>query len=121
MTRLAALALGLAVAACLACRQSDPPPPPPPRPALPATEVKRAKDACKAYVDKACACARSIPALDQTCKLARALPDAIQVSLDLGASTDASGSDLVQAQDAVRKIAKECIEELARLPAAGCP
>jgi len=116
MTRLAALALGL----CLACRQSDPPPPPPPRPALPATEVKRAVDACKAYVDKACACAQSVASLQQTCKLSRALPDAIQVSLDLTASTDASGSDLVQAQDAVRKIAKECIEELAKLPAA-CP
>jgi hypothetical protein len=105
---------------CAACKQQAEPPPPPPVPAMPAAEVKRAQDACKAYVDKVCGCARAMPALDPACRLARALPDAIQVGLDVGASADSTQRDVRQVQDSVRKIAKECIEELARLPASGC-
>jgi hypothetical protein len=109
-----------ALALCTACKQQAEPPPPPPVPTMPAAEVKRAEDACKAYVDKLCGCARTMPALEQACKLARALPDAIQVSLEVGASAESTQRDVRQVQDSVRKIAKECIEELARLPAAGC-
>jgi hypothetical protein len=111
-----------ALALCAACKQqADPPPPPPARaPGMPATEIKRAQDACKAYVDQVCSCARTVPALEQPCRLARALPDAIQVSLEVGASADTVQRDVRQVQDTVRKIAKQCIEELARLPATGC-
>jgi hypothetical protein len=123
---LAALGVGLGVGVGLglglglgACKKSEPPPPPPPAAAIPQIEVKRAQDACKAYVDKVCACARSHPDLADSCKLARALPDALQVSLEVGSSGDSTRRDVLQTQDSVRKIAKECIEELARLPA-GC-
>ena len=118
MTRLASWLAALAL--CAACKQQADAPPPAPAPAMPSTEVKRAQDACKAYVDKVCGCARTMPALEQPCRLARALPDAIQVGLDVGASADSTQRDVRQVQDSVRKIAKECIEELARLPAAGC-
>ena len=57
-------------------------------PAMPASEVKRGQDACKAYVDKVCACAETVPAMKQPCELAHALPDAIQVGLDVAASPD---------------------------------
>jgi hypothetical protein len=118
MTRRASWLAALAL--CAACKQqADPPPPPSAAPALPATEVKRAQDACKAYVDKVCGCARTMPALEQPCRLARALPDAIQVSLEVGASAETAERDVRQVQAGVRKIAKQCIEELARLPA-GC-
>ena len=108
------------LALCAACKKQEASPPAP-VPALPASEVKRAQDACQAYVDKVCGCARTTPALEQPCKLARALPDAVQVGLEVGASADSTQRDVRQVQDSVRKIAKECIEELARLPAAGCP
>jgi hypothetical protein len=108
------------LALCAACKKQEAPPPAP-VPALPASEVKRAQDACQAYVDKVCGCARTMPALEQPCKLARALPDAVQVGLEVGASADSTQRDVRQVQDSVRKIAKECIEQLARLPAAGCP
>jgi hypothetical protein len=111
-----------ALALCAACKQqADPPPSAGARaPALPATEVKRAEDACKAYVDKVCGCARTMPALEQPCRLARALPDAVQVGVEVGATADTAERDVRQVQSSVRKIAKQCIEELARLPAAGC-
>jgi hypothetical protein len=88
---------------------------------MPASEVKRGQDACKAYVDKVCACARTVPAMVEPCALARALPDAIQPELDVAASPDSTRRDVLQLSDSVRKIVKECIEETAKLPAAGCP
>lgn len=118
MTRLAPWLAALAL--CAACKRQADAPPPSPAPAMPATEVKRAQDACKAYVDKVCGCARTMPALEQPCRLARALPDAVQVGLEVGASTDTAQPDVRQVQATVRAIAKQCIEELARLPAAGC-
>jgi hypothetical protein len=88
---------------------------------MPASEVKRDQDACKAYVDKVCACAETNPAMKEPCTRARALPDAMQVGLDVATNAESTRRDVVQTHDSVRKIAKKCIEEIAKLPAAGCP
>jgi hypothetical protein len=121
MTRLAAVAIW-AVCAVAACKQSaDAPPAAAPMPTMPASEIKRGQDACKAYVDKVCACADSVPAMAKQCALAHALPDAIQVGLDVAASDDSTRRDVLQVHDSVRRIVKKCIEDIARLPAAGCP
>jgi hypothetical protein len=70
-----------------------------------------------------CACADKLPAItaakDQ-CGLARALPDTIETLLQTAASTESKRLDVLQAQDAVRKVVKECIEETAKLPGLGC-
>ena len=113
----------LVLAVCAACKQQaevPPPGPTPPKPAMPAIEAKRARDACQDYVTKACACAETVPTMKQPCRDARALSDAIQTSLEVGASDDATRRDALQTHGAVRNIAKACIEDLARLPAAGC-
>ena len=108
--------------ACAGCaKKADAPPPGADLPVMPASEVKRGQDACRAYVDKVCACAETVPAMKQQCSLSHALPDAIEVSLDIAANAESTRRDVVQAHDSVRKIAKECIEETAKLPAAGCP
>ena len=89
--------------------------------AMPAAEVQRSQDACMQYVDKVCACATTVPAVAKQCELARALPEAIRIGLETAASPD-SKPDIVQMSYAsVRKTAKECIEQLAKLPALGCP
>lgn len=116
----------LILVVCAGCKQpSDAPTPPgpaaPPVPTMPASEVKRGQDACKAYVDKVCACAETTPAMKQPCTLARALPEALEVGLDVAVNAESARRDALQANDSVRKIAKKCIEETARLPAAGCP
>jgi hypothetical protein len=115
----------LILVACAGCKQSANAPAPgsdvPPRPVMPASEIKRGQDACNAYVGKVCACAEASPAMKQPCVLARALPDAIQVGLDVAANPESSRRDVLQAHDSVRKIVKECIEETAKLPGAGCP
>ncbi len=114
----------LVLVACAACKkQADAPPPRegPAVPAMPAAEVKRSHDACKAFVDKVCACADTVPAMKQACALARPLAEAIEVDLDVAAHPESSRRDALQAQDSVRKIVKECIEQTAKLPGAGCP
>lgn len=113
--------LVLLVLAGTACKKQSEPPPPPEVPAMPASEVQRGQDACKAYVDKACACARTVATMQQPCSLARALPDALQVALDVAANPESTRRDVLQAHDGARKIIKECIEAIAKLPAAGCP
>lgn len=118
MRWLAALAL---CAGCKAREAPAPAPAPTDRPALAASEVKRGQDACKAYVDRVCACAATVPAMTEPCRLARPLLDAIEVAADVGASPEAARRDGLQANAAVRKIVKECIEQTAKLPAAGCP
>lgn len=107
--------------ACAACKKPPEPPPPSEVPAIPAAEVQRGRDACKTYVDKVCACAETVAAMQQPCALARALPDALQVSLDVAANPESARRDVVQAHDSARKIVKECIEATAKLPASGCP
>lgn len=90
---------------------------------LPAAEVARAHQACQAYVDKVCAC--TTPGAQQQCQLAKPLPEALDLSLQTAANPgpkeDAEERDSQRrAQVFVRETVKECVEELAKLPAIGC-
>ena len=85
-----------------------------------AEEVQRGQDACQAAVDKTCACAEKVPAVKAQCDLARALPGALQLQLQYAQAAETTKNDVLAAQAAVRKVVKECIEETAKLPAAGC-
>ncbi len=111
--------LVLALVAC--SKNQEPPAPEPPAPAMPAAEIQRSSDACKTYVEKVCACADKVEAAKQPCELSRALPDAVRIGLEVAASPDSKRQDVLQAQQSVRNTAKECIEELAKLPGLGCP
>ena len=112
----------IALALLASCKkQSDAPPAPAPLPVMPASEAKRGQDACKAYVDKVCACAETVAAMKQPCSLARALPEAVDVGLSVAGNPESTRRDVLQANDSVRKVVKECIEETAKLSSAGCP
>jgi hypothetical protein len=87
-------------------------------PALPAAEVQRGQDACKAYVAKICAC--TAPAGQKQCALAKALPEAIELALSTAANPTTAHADALRALTSVRETTKECIEQTARLPALGC-
>ena len=80
--------------------------------------MKRGQDACRDYVAKVCACAA--PDAAKQCGLAKALPDAIQTGLEIATNPETTRRDVLQANDMIRKTMKECIEELAKLPALGC-
>ena len=87
-------------------------------PPLPAPELKRGQDACKAYVASVCAC--TAPAAAEACALAKALPEALQVATEISSSSDSKKLDVLQANDIARKTIKSCIEYIAKLPSIGC-
>ena len=110
------LAIVLVLVAACSKKAEDKKPAPPP---LPAAEVQRDRDACKAYVDRVCGC--TSPAAQKQCPLARALPDALGVALDVAMNPATERDDALRAQVNVRETVKECIEQMAKLPALGCP
>jgi hypothetical protein len=88
-----------------------------------AMEIQRGQDACKVYVEKVCACATSKPDardLAKQCELSKALPQAIEISLSVANNPDSKPDIVQQSYANVRKTIGNCIEETARLPAAGC-
>jgi hypothetical protein len=111
----------VALVGLAACSKRRDAPPPEPRPAITQTEIKRGDDACQAYVAKVCACAETVPALAEPCKLSRSLPEVIELSMEVAMNGDSKRLDTLQAADSIRKTVATCIQETAKLPAAGCP
>jgi hypothetical protein len=112
-----ALLLAVMLVAC--SKHEDAPPKQAAVPPLPAGEVQRGQDACAAYVTKVCACTSA--AAQKQCPLAKALPDAMKLALDTAANPTTDRADALRAQTNVLETAKQCIEQIARLPALGCP
>ena len=110
----------LILVALFACAKKQEAPPEPTAPAMSAEEQQRSRDACTDYVRQVCACADKLPAVKPQCDLARAMPDAVRLGLEVAASPDSKPNDVIGAQASVRKAVKECIEQTAKLPSLGC-
>ena len=118
MTRLALIAALLATGA--GCKKKEEAPAKPVQ-QMAAAEIQRNTDACTQYVTAVCACAEKIATVADQCKLAHALPEALQISLATAQSPDSKPDIAQQAFAAVRKTAAECIQQTAKLPSLGCP
>jgi hypothetical protein len=116
-----ALALALALAGTACKKQQEEPPPGPPSSAIGEAELKRGRDACQAYVEQVCACAKTVAAAARPCELAKALPESIEVAMQVSAHPETERKDVVQSASAVRKAIARCIEQTVRLPQLGCP
>jgi hypothetical protein len=103
-----------------ACRERHEPTPAPPPSAMASEEIQRGRDACDAYVTRVCKCGETNASLADQCKLARALPEAMRISVEVAASPDSKRQDVLGAQSSVRKIFKQCIDQTAQLASAGC-
>jgi hypothetical protein len=104
------------------CSKKQEPQQDPTRPAsIPQAELERGRDACKAYVDKVCKCAETVAAVVEQCKLAKALPEVIELALGVSSSTDSTAKDSLHAAAGIRNTIAACIEKTAQLPAQGCP
>lgn len=114
---LAVALLGLGVGAC---KKQEKAPKQQAVAQMPAEEIKRSEDACKQYVERVCACAATVPDAVKPCELSRALPEAVRIGLEVASSPDSKPDIVQQSYASVRKTAKECIEQLAKLPALGC-
>ncbi len=113
----AALVAGLALGACK--KQEEPAPAPAP-PAIAEAEIERGQDACRAYIERACACAETVPAAQEPCKLARGIPDSLDLLVQVAAHPETERQDAAQTAAALRKIVARCIEGTAKLPGLGC-
>lgn len=111
----------LLVCLLVACKQQEPAPKQQALPQMTPAEIQRSQDACKAYVDKVCACAATVPAVADECNLAKALPEAVRIGVEVSLSSDSKHDDVIGAQSSVRKTVKTCIEHMAQLAARGCP
>lgn len=121
--RRAVIAAGLGLGLCAAaCRKQDEPAPPPARAqvVISEAELQRGRDACGAYVDQVCACAKTVAAAQEECAKAKALPESIEVVIDVAAHPETERRDAVQMAAEVRKTIARCIEETAKLPEIGC-
>src|SRR5690349_20029959 len=117
------LACALAVACSKKADTKQAPPPPDKRPAMTIEELTRNIDACKDYVAKLCACSTAHPDkpdLAELCKTDAALPDALTVVTALAADPDTTKQDVLLGQAKARKIAKACVDGVAKLPTLGC-
>lgn len=113
------IALAILVVAAIGCKKQEAAPvDTDTAPPLPAAEVKRGTDACTAYVTQVCACTTE-PA-KQACALAKALPEAVEVGMQVATSPDSKRREVLQANDSIRKTFKECIEQAAKLSSLGC-
>lgn len=84
-------------------------------------EIKRGEDACKIYVDRVCACAATKPELAKECELAKALPDALRLGVEVAANPDSKPDIVEQSNASVRKTVANCIDSTNKLTNAGCP
>lgn len=119
----AALALALAAAAALAgCKKKQEEPAPAAQPpVIGEVELKRGHDACNTYLAKVCECAKTVEAAREKCKLAKAMPESLEVALQVAAHPETERKDVLQSADALRKTVARCIELTAKLPELGCP
>jgi hypothetical protein len=118
---LALVATALSAVLWAGCKKEQEAAPGPPVAAIGQAELSRGRDACRAYVDQVCACAQTVPAAQQPCALGKALPESIEVAMQIATHPDTERKDVVQSATAVRKAIARCIEETAKLPALGCP
>ena len=70
--------------------------------------------------ERVCACATTVPDVAKQCELAREQPDAVRLALEFATSPESKPDVVQQSYASVRKTAKDCIEQTAKLPALGC-
>ncbi len=124
-----ALGIALALAALGGCKQGDraaSQPAAEPEPAaqptgMSAAEAERGRQACRSYVDQVCACAEKDAELASECDMARARPQALEMSLRSAvAEGNATEKDRRSIQANAEQIARACIEDAAALVKRGC-
>lgn len=117
MRRALLVAMGLALGGCAKKKEERPAAANPA--GLTEVEVKRAKEACADYQARVCQAATKAPErpeLAEACRLAPSLADAMRTALGISAHPESAPRDAKQAQDALRKTMRHCVEELAKLP-----
>ena len=83
---------------------------------MPAAEMTRARDACADYIKKVCACTK--PEAVEECKLAKLIPDAIDVAREVSVNPESERDTVLRSNHLIRQNVKSCIQKSAALT--GC-
>jgi hypothetical protein len=125
VSRVATALVACALAFGCSKKKDKPAPPPDQRPPPITVEEKtRNADACTAYVDQICACAKAHPDKAEVVELCRSdtpLPAALSLSMATAENPASTRNDLLLTQAQARKIATSCLDQTAKLPSLGCP
>ena len=117
------LVCALVLLACACGKKDDAPSGQRPVP-IPMAERQRGADACKVYIDHACACAKAHPDradVAKRCELDAALPSAMELALGIDDEPNVSAEDVFRAQTEARKVISTCVEGVNWLTTHGCP
>lgn len=116
--------LALAAAGCLAsCKKDEAEAPATMPPPVGETEAERGIQACKAYAERVCACARAKPEsteLAEQCELAPDKVHSLNMVLEVNRSPKDVKERVLTAQSAQR-IISSCIAAAGKLDSRGCP
>lgn len=115
----AVLALLLVLGA--GCKKADEAPAAPAGPPIDVPEIQRGKDACEAWVERACRCAGTDPALAPVCEEAGKIPTAMKMAIQAANSEGLEKETQARLIYEARRIMARCLEEQARLDPATCP
>jgi hypothetical protein len=102
--------------------KEEPPPSARPTPIAPA-EQQRGADACKAFVERTCACATAHPEradVVEKCKSIRSLPEAMEMALDVDREPASQPEDVFRAQSEVRQVIATCMAGVNWLATSRC-
>lgn len=120
---LSGLAIWLLIAAP-GCQKKDAGPQAEEMPApISKSEAERGVEACRAYVQRVCACAEAKPdnaELEELCYLAPAKARSVDMVLEVNLTTK-DGKERVATRETARRIVSSCIEEQGMLDGKGCP
>ncbi len=100
------------ISACSKKREADPAPAAEVPPSISGVEADRGRAACESFRDKICACAEREPSARETCELAKARPEALELALGVAEQNRTTNREDAWATFSnARKIMKGCIED----------
>lgn len=116
--------LVLLIASLSACAKSDSENAAPPEgkvTAIPAAEAERAKKACENYIARLCQCAEQHPEMERECELAKGIPQALQINLDVVGAQGLTTLQQNAMKKAARQISDKCFSKDSKLDLQKCP
>jgi hypothetical protein len=107
-----------------ACHGKDAPPAGARPSPIPEPEHQRGAEACKEFITRACACAKAHPEradVADKCANNSALPEAMDLALDVDRDPGSAPEDVFRAQSEVRQVIATCMEGVNWLATSRCP
>ncbi len=88
---------------------------------VPKVEAERAMIACKTYIARLCQCAETHSELAKDCQLAKGIPQALQMNLDVEGATGLTSLQQQAMKASARQIATSCFTKDSKLDLQLCP